>query len=249
MPHAFKYEHLIATTQDWPEPGVLFRDISPLLAQRFPETIDALADLIINVHPQDAPPIPSPFTPPYFPPYGGDKGGQGEGRVGDLSHIDAFAGVDARGFIFAAALAQKFGKNFVMVRKGGKLPPPSLRESCTLEYGTATFEMKSATLIDTSVGKEQCHPREGGDPENNSNWIPAFAGMTADGLVQHNKSRAPRIVILDDVLATGGTLRAAADLCARAGYEVVGLATLVNLKFLNDFEWNGLKVNAVVEYE
>ncbi len=175
MPHAFKYEHLIATTPDWPEPGVLFRDISPLLAQRFPETIEALTQVIT---PHD---------------------------------IDAFAGVDARGFIFAAALAQKFGKNFVMVRKGGKLPPPSLRESCTLEYGTATFEMKPAT------------PKPDGT--------------------------APRIVILDDVLATGGTLRAAADLCARAGYNVVGLATLINLKFLNDFEWKGLKVKAVVEYE
>lgn len=212
MPHAFAYEHLIATTQDWPSPGVLFRDISPLLAQRFPETIEALAHVIS--------------------PHG----------------IDAFAGVDARGFIFASALAQKFGKNLVMIRKGGKLPPPSLQESCTLEYGTATFELKPAVPIEQS-----CHPREGGDPScsitNADQWIPASAGMTPGISGKDNKSRAPRIIILDDVLATGGTLRAAADLCARAGYDVVGLATLINLAFLNDFEWNGLKVNAVVRYE
>ncbi len=211
MPHAFKYAHLIATTKDWPEPGVLFRDISPLLAQRFPETIEALADVIMKMD--------------VIPAKAGIQQKESGPQLSlGLQHVDAFAGVDARGFIFASALAQKFGKNFVMVRKGGKLPPPSLRESCTLEYGTATFELKPATSI----------------------IIPPSQGGAGGG---QGETRAPRIVILDDVLATGGTLRAAADLCERAGYNVVGLATLINLKFLNDFEWNGLKVKAVVEYE
>ncbi len=207
MPHAFPFEHLIATTQDWPTQGVLFRDISPLLAQRFPETIEAMAQCVIPA------PGPAQSAARGQAPAGISQASGGAGlRRGDtLSDIDAFAGVDARGFIFAAALAQKFGKNLVMIRKGGKLPPPSLHESCTLEYGTATFELKPA--------------------------IPKPDGS------------APRIIILDDVLATGGTLRAAADLCARAGYDVVGLAVLINLAFLNNFEWRGLRVKAVVTYE
>ncbi len=202
--HNFPYEHLIATTPDWPQKGVLFRDISPLLAQKFPETIDALAQL-----------FPSPLK--------GEEGG-GKGERG-LEGIDAFAGVDARGFIFAAALAQKFNKNMVMIRKGGKLPPPAHQESYALEYGSATLELKPATPIPTSP------PLPGGD-------------------VRRGEFRAPRIIILDDVLATGGTLTAAANLCAAAGYDIVGLATLIDLKFLSgDFTWRGIKPKAVVVYE
>lgn len=177
MTQTFPYEPLIATTPDWPVKGVLFRDISPLLAQKFPETIAAMAGL---------------FTP------------------AQINDIDVFAGVDARGFIFAAALAQKFNKNLVIVRKGGKLPPPSHQQSYALEYGSAILELKPALPIN---------------------------------------GRTPRTVILDDVLATGGTLRAAADLCATAGYDVVGLATLINLKFLSgDFEWRGIKPQALITY-
>ncbi len=174
--HAFPYEDLIDQTPDWPKPGVLFRDISPLLAQKFNETIAAMGDL---------------FT---------DE---------ELATVDAFVGVDARGFIFASALAQKYGKNLVIVRKGGKLPPPSHQESYALEYGSAVIEMKPAVTI---------------------------------------QGRSPRVIILDDVLATGGTFNAAADLCARSGYDVMGLAVLINLAFLNVFEWNGLKPKAVITY-
>lgn len=171
MPLPFAYEHLIATTPDWPQPGVLFRDISPLLRERFTETIDALAGL---------------FTPD------------------EIKHTDAFVGIDARGFIFASALAQKFNKGMVMVRKGGKLPPPSHQQTYTLEYGTATLELKPGT------GK---------------------------------------VIVLDDVLATGGTLTAAADLCAAAGYNVTALATLIDLKFLSgDFTWRNIQPRAVVVY-
>lgn len=176
IPSSFPYQDLIEQTPDWPKPGVLFRDISPLLAQKFNETMDAMGAL---------------FT---------DE---------ELAAVDAFAGVDARGFIFASALAQKYGKNLVIVRKGGKLPPPSHQESYALEYGSAVIEMKPAVTI---------------------------------------QGRAPRVMILDDVLATGGTFKAAADLCARAGYNVMGLAVLINLAFLNAFEWNGLKPRAVITY-
>lgn len=200
----FPYEHLIATTPDWPVAGVLFRDISPLLAQKFPETIEALAQLLFPTSEHCRPDESRDLQTI------GDSGFRRNDTIMTIDQIDAFAGVDARGFIFAAALAQKFSKNLVIVRKGGKLPPPSHQQSYALEYGSATLELKPATPIN---------------------------------------GRAPRIVILDDVLATGGTLTAAADLCATAGYDVVDLATLIDLKFLSgDFNWRGIKPRAVITY-
>jgi adenine phosphoribosyltransferase len=164
-------EKLIETTPDFPQKGVLFRDVSPLLAQRFPDVINAISAL---------------FTPD------------------ELKLADAFAGIDARGFVFASALAAAHGKNMVMIRKGGKLPPPSFSQSYGLEYGSATLEMK---------------PGPGG-----------------------------RIILLDDVLATGGTMEAAADLCVKAGYTITALAALIDLKFLNSFVWQGLRVRSVFSY-
>lgn len=164
-------EKCIALTPDWPQAGVLFRDISPLLGTHFNTMIHYLCDLI---------------------------------SVDERNKIDAFAGVDARGFIMAAGMAQAMGKNFVIVRKGGKLPPPSTAQTYALEYGTATIEMK---------------PGSG------------------------------RIILVDDVLATGGTLKAAADLCTTSGYTVAGLITLIDLKFLNDFSWQGLRVKSLFQYK
>lgn len=164
-------EALIALTPNWPEEGVLFRDISPLLATAFDDVVNAMCTLFT----QD-----------------------------ELNAVDAFAGVDARGFIFASAMAAKVGKNMVMLRKGGKLPPPSFQQTYALEYGQATLEVKAGN---------------GG-----------------------------KVILLDDVLATGGTLMAGADLCAKAGYEVVGIATLINLKFLNQFKWRDLECRAIFEY-
>lgn len=163
-------EALIGVTPDWPQPGVVFRDISPLLATRFNEVITLMGGLFTR---------------------------------GEIDGIDAFAGVDARGFIFAAALAEHFRKNMVMVRKGGKLPPPAHEKVYQLEYGEARLELK---------------PGQG------------------------------RVFVLDDVVATGGTLAAAADLCDLAGYEVKGFATLIDLRALNSFHWRGLRVRSIFQY-
>ena len=164
-------EKYIASVPDFPKPGVTFRDISPLLAQKFPQVVGAIAGL---------------FTPD------------------ELAGIDAFAGVDSRGFIFAAALAAHCGKNFIMPRKAGKLPPPYVEREYALEYGQARLQLKAGS---------------------------------------------GNVIVVDDVLATGGTLKAAAALCAEAGYTVKGFAVLVNLEFLNDFDWNGLRARSVISYK
>ena len=101
--------------------------------------------------------------------------------------IDLVAGVEARGFIVAAALAQELGCGMVPIRKAGKLPPPTLRQGYALEYGTAEIEVPLHVL--------------GGR----------------------------RVYLVDDVLATGGTLEAAVQLITLAGAEVVGVGVLLEL--------------------
>ena len=156
---------------DFPTKGVTFRDISSLLAKKFPETIKAMAGLL---------------TPE------------------ELNEIDAFAGVDSRGFIFAAALASFCSKQFIMPRKAGKLPQPYAEKDYALEYGTATLQLK------------------------------------------HGKGN---VIIVDDVLATGGTMKAAAELAEEAGYTVKGFVTLIDLRFLNDFSWKNMTVKSLIRYE
>lgn len=104
--------------------------------------------------------------------------------------VDLVAGVEARGFLFAGALARELSCGLVPVRKAGKLPPPTLRRSYALEYGTADIEVPVGVLDDR------------------------------------------RVLLVDDVLATGGTLRAAADLVTDSGGTVVGYAVVVELAAL-----------------
>ena len=157
---------------DFPKPGILFRDVSPLLRQKFPETIDAMSALFSDE---------------------------------EWASVDYLVGIESRGFIFASALAYKHDKGFVKVRKPGKLPNVHATVSYGLEYGSDELQMQKG---------------DGG-----------------------------RVIICDDLIATGGSMKAAADLCEQVGYEVVGLACLVDLKSLNDFEWKGLKVRSVVQYD
>jgi len=106
--------------------------------------------------------------------------------------VDKVAGIEARGFILAAPVANRLGVGFVPIRKQGKLPGATFAEDYDLEYGTATIEV----LTDAFVPGE-------------------------------------RVLVIDDVLATGGTARATADLVQRAGARVAGLAVLLELSFLN----------------
>lgn len=126
------------------------------------------------------------------------------GKLVDLQKIDAFVGIESRGFILASMLSQKFSKGFIPLRKAGKLPPPVVSQSYQLEYGTATLEMS---------------PGQG------------------------------RVMILDDVLATGGTLSAGISICEKAGYQIEQVAVLIDLPFLNQMKFREQKIPSLVQYE
>jgi adenine phosphoribosyltransferase len=102
--------------------------------------------------------------------------------------IDVVVGIESRGFLFGAPVADRIGAGFTPVRKPGKLPSKTIRETYALEYGTDALEMHE------------------------------------DG-VRHGQ----RVLIVDDLLATGGTSRAATDLVRRAGGELHALAFLIEL--------------------
>src|SRR5580765_4108742 len=109
--------------------------------------------------------------------------------------VDAVVGIDARGFIFAAAAAAKLQAGFVPVRKKGKLPYQTHEEDYDLEYGTATVAVHVDALKPGS-----------------------------------------RVLLIDDLLATGGTAAAAAALVKRLGAEILEISFLIELKFLNGRE-------------
>src|SRR5215471_18986559 len=129
---------------DFPQPGIVFKDIAPLLADpdAFGAAISALAE------------------------FARAAGG-----------ADLVAGIEARGFLVAAALARELDCGILPVRKAGKQPPPTVRRAYDLENGR-------------------------------------------------------RVYLVDDVLATGGTVRAAAELIGQAGGEVIGIGVLLELGFL-----------------
>lgn len=106
--------------------------------------------------------------------------------------IDAVVGIDARGFIFAAAAALKLGAGFVPVRKKGKLPFQTHEQDYALEYGSATIAMHVDALQPGS-----------------------------------------RVLLIDDLLATGGTAAAAAALVEKLGGKICEVSFLIELKFLN----------------
>lgn len=106
--------------------------------------------------------------------------------------IDLVVGIESRGFILGAAVADRLGAGFVVARKPGKLPAKTLRASYDLEYGTDTLEMH----------EDAVEPGQ-------------------------------RVLIVDDLLATGGTARAVVELVKRAGGLVHGIAFLIELEALH----------------
>ena len=167
---AVDLKRAIVDVADFPRPGILFRDIAPLLRDHFAATLQALDALLTDA---------------------------------EWKSIDALAGIESRGFILGAALAARRGKGFVLVRKQGKLPPPVVDAAYDLEYGSGILEMQPG---------------------------------------------AGRLLLIDDVLATGGTMHAAAELCRRAGYEITALAALIDLNLVKNFQWRNLRMRAAISY-
>jgi len=145
-------ESLIASIPDFPEPGVLFRDISPLLADA--AALRTVVDAVIE-----------PFA----------------------GQFDVVAGIEARGFMLAGAVAIAAGVGMAPIRKAGKLPRPAASVAYALEYGTAEIEMSD----DLAAGT--------------------------------------RVLLVDDILATGGTLRAGQQLLDELGLQLAGTAVLMEL--------------------
>lgn len=153
-----KLRSTIRDVPDFPSPGILFKDITPVLAD------PALLDLAIN--------------------------GMIEFLAG--ARVDKVVGIDARGFIFGALIAQKLGAGFIPVRKKGKLPFETRGIDYTLEYGTNSVEMHVDAIL----------PGE-------------------------------RVVLADDLLATGGTGAAAQHLIREARGELLGSLFFIELGFLD----------------
>jgi adenine phosphoribosyltransferase len=152
-----KLAALVRDVPDFPSPGVVFKDVAPLLAD--PQAFSTVIDVLVMA--------------------------VGRGTV------DRVIGIEARGFILAAPVADRLGAGFVPARKAGKLPGRTSSVSYELEYGLETLEVQSDAI-----------------------------------------ARDDRVVIIDDVLATGGTAAAAIELVTGLGGRVTGLGFLLELGFL-----------------
>ncbi|HEV2475123.1 MAG TPA: adenine phosphoribosyltransferase [Candidatus Dormibacteraeota bacterium] len=143
---------------DYPQKGIVFRDITPLLGEKniFREVVELMSKAW-TAHPPDL-----------------------------------VAAIEARGFIPGAAMAVKLGAGFVPIRKTGKLPWMTVRESYELEYGTDQLEVHSDAV-----------------------------------------QPGQKVLIVDDVLATGGTASAAIRLMRKLGADVVGVQVLIELGYLD----------------
>lgn len=171
MPRRHPLSEHVTDVPDFPKPGILFRDIGPLLRDHFSATLDAL---------------------------------EAELTSAEWAEVDHIAGVESRGFILGAALAARRNEGFVPVRKQGKLPPPVVDVAYDLEYGSGVLEVQRG---------------------------------------------AGRVLVVDDVLATGGTLRATGDLLVGASYGVLGFLVLIDLRLAGEFTWSNLPARSVIRYD
>ena len=155
---AFDFEKLIEDIPDYPKPGVVFKDITPLLADA-----EGFAAVVRDI------------AEPY----------RGAG-------VTKVVGAEARGFMIGAPVAVELGAGFVPARKPGKLPRETVDQEYDLEYGTATLQV-------------------------------------------HRDSFGPgdRVLIVDDLIATGGTMVAQVKLIEQLGAELAGIACLMELEFFN----------------
>ena len=150
-------KELIREVPDFPQAGVSYKDITPLLKD--PAGLAAAVQAML-----------APFAD---------------------AEVDLVAGIEARGFVFAAPIALELGCGLVPVRKPGKLPAATLRREYALEYGDTALEV-------------------------------------------HTDAVAPgqKILVVDDVLATGGTLAATCHVLETLGAVVAGISVLIELSFL-----------------
>jgi adenine phosphoribosyltransferase len=171
---AINLENHIRSIPDWPKKGILFRDITPLLAdpKAFAAAIDALC---------------ADFTD------------------ADIKYV---AAVEARGFIFGAAVARKLGAGFVPIRKKGKLPFKTESITYDLEYGTDTLQVHCDAV-----------------------------------------AKGAKVLMVDDLLATGGTMAAACKLIEKIGGQIVGISFLIELTELSGRgKLAGYTVKTVISY-
>jgi adenine phosphoribosyltransferase len=167
-------KNFIRDIPDFPKPGILFRDITPLLANR-----QALAGAIYEL----------------AGPYHNEA-------------IDAVVAVEARGFIFGAAVARELNAGFIPVRKKGKLPWQTTAVTYGLEYGTDTIEMHLDAL-----------------------------------------KPGAKVLMIDDLLATGGTMAASCQLAEKLGAKIIGLTFLIELTGLGGREKLGnYPIHSVIKY-
>jgi adenine phosphoribosyltransferase len=164
----------IRTIEDFPKPGISFKDITTLLKDKdaFHQAIETIAR--------------------HFEP----------------KRVDLVTGPEARGYIFASALAYRLGAGFVPIRKPGKLPYRTKRITYALEYGEDSLE----------VHEDGFQPGQ-------------------------------RVLVVDDLLATGGTIRATIDLVESLGAKVDGVGFLIELTFLNGRRrLNGYDIVSLIQY-
>ena len=159
---------------DFPKPGILFYDISTLLAHAdaWQVAMGRLAKIVGGYRP------------------------------------DMLAGIESRGFLVAAPLALKLGCGFVMVRKKGKLPGPTIPHEYALEYGTDTIEIQ----------EDAVRPGQ-------------------------------KVVLDDDLLATGGTMNASIELFGKLGAEVVGAACIIELTLLDGRSRLNVPFETLIAYD